>query len=144
MRDAMGITDPGSRFDTVLMGWNTYAAGFPHGVRDPYPHLRQYLFTRSEHDDVPDGIEIVRDDPVGAVRRLKEEPAGRAIWLCGGGRLAGVLAAEIDRLVLKVNPVVLGAGIPMIEGSYDPASFELVATTRYESGVLLDEYVRAG
>ena len=143
VRTAMGIADPGSRFDTVLMGWNTYAAGFPHGVRDPYPHLRQYVFMQSEHEeDVPDGIEIVRDDAVGAVRGLKQE-SGAAIWLCGGGRLAGVLAGEIDRLVLKVNPVVLGDGIPMIEGSYDPASFELAATTRYESGVLLNEYVRA-
>jgi dihydrofolate reductase len=53
-----------------------------------------------------------------------------------------VLASEIDRLVLKVNPVVLGDGIPMIDGGYDPGSFELVSTTRYESGVLLNEYVR--
>ncbi len=97
MRDALGITAPGERFDTVVMGWNTYAAGFPHGVRDPYPHLRQYACTRS-HDDVPEGIEVVRDDPIGAVRRLKGEEAGKAIWLCGGGALAGVLLGEIDRL----------------------------------------------
>jgi dihydrofolate reductase len=72
MHDALGITAPGSRFDTVVMGWNTYAAGFPQGVRDSYPQLRQYVVTRS-HGDVPEGIEVVRDDPVGTVRRLKEE-----------------------------------------------------------------------
>jgi dihydrofolate reductase len=143
VRDQLGITPRPSRFDTVLMGWNTYAVGFPDGIRDPYPPLRQYVFTRS-HGDVAEGIEVVRDDPLGAVRRLKEEPAGRGIWLCGGGSLAGALASEIDRLILKVNPIVLGDGIPLIDGGYEPGQFELVDSTRYASGVLLNEYVRRG
>jgi dihydrofolate reductase len=53
-----------------------------------------------------------------------------------------VLASEIDRLILKVNPLVLGDGIPMIDGGYDPGDFELVDSSRYESGVLVNEYVR--
>ena len=46
---------------------------------------------------------------VGEVRALKADP-GWDLWLAGGGRLAAFLTDEIDELLLKVNPVVLGAG----------------------------------
>jgi dihydrofolate reductase len=138
--DALGISADGSRFDTALMGWRTYAAGLAVGVDDPYPHLRQIVFSRSARE-MPAGIEPVREDPVGRVRALKKE-RGTPIWLCGGGGLAGALLGEIDRLVLKVNPVLLGAGVPMIDAPYDPGDFALVSSTTYESGVVVSEYVR--
>jgi dihydrofolate reductase len=110
-QEMVGIEPDNSRFDTVLMGWNTYAAGFPHGVTDPYQHLRQYVFSRT-HDKADGDIVVTDRDPVAVVRELKAEPAGSGIWLCGGGRLASSLVHEIDRLVLKVNPLLLGSGIP--------------------------------
>ena len=136
---ALGIVADRRLFDTVLMGWNTYAVGLDEGVASPYPHLRQVVVT-SEHTVKVDGIETT-SDPVGTVRALKEEP-GSGIWLCGGGSLAGALATEIDRLVLKVNPVALGAGIPLFAGHYEPQPFERVATRAFQSGVVLNEYRR--
>jgi dihydrofolate reductase len=139
---ALGLESDGTRFDTVLMGWNTYAVGFPHGLYDPYPHLDQVVFSRRERDDrVPAHVRVVADDPAAEVRRLKERD-GVGIWLCGGGVLAGALADEIDRLVLKVNPVVLGDGIPVFARGYDPGAFRLVASTPYASGVVVNEYAR--
>lgn len=139
---ALGVA-PGTRFDTVLMGWNTYAAGLAHGVADPYPHLRQYVFstTRTVADAAP-GIEVTASDPVAVVHALKAEPRRAGIWLCGGGRLATALADEIDRLVLKVNPVVLGDGVPLFAGGYDARRFALEASTAYRSGVVVNEYAR--
>lgn len=117
--EAMGLTAESSRFDTVVMGWETYAVGLPFGVTDPYPHLEQVVATRTHVDaDLPEGIRTT-DDAVGEVRRLKRQQ-GAGIWLCGGGSLAAALVEEIDRLVLKVNPVVLGAGIPAFGGDYEP------------------------
>lgn len=136
----LGLTADGSRFDTTLMGWNTYAAGFTH-TRDPYPHTRQYVFSRTRTPgDVPDGITLTGEDPVEVVRRLKKEE-GTGIWLCGGGLLAGALADEIDRLVLKVNPVVLQDGVPLFAAPYAPHTFRLERSTPYESGVMINEYV---
>ncbi|HWM72397.1 MAG TPA: dihydrofolate reductase family protein [Nocardioides sp.] len=142
--DALGLTADGSRFDTTLMGWKTYAAGLSH-TNDPYPHTRQYVFSRSRsQDDVPGNITVTSEDPVALVRGLKEQD-GAAIWLCGGGALAAALVDEIDRLVLKVNPVVLLDGIPLFAGAdYRPQTFRLVASTPYESGVTVNEYVRSG
>lgn len=144
-RHALGLTDV-RRFDTVLMGWNTYALGLPLGVDDPYPHLEQIVVTRAHADHpVPESVRLT-DDPVAEVRRLKQaedDADGKGIWLCGGGLLATALAAEIDRLVLKVNPVVLGAGPALFaEGAYVPRAFKRTAVTAYDSGVVVTEHAR--
>lgn len=141
--EVLGLTADNSRFDTVLMGWNTYAAGLAV-TADPYPHLEQYVLSRSRPADaVPAGITVTGRDPVELVRELKQR-TGAGIWLCGGGRLAAALAGEIDRLVLKVNPVVLGAGKPLFDdgGGYRPQSWGLVRSTPYRSGVIVAEYAR--
>jgi dihydrofolate reductase len=138
--EALGLAPVGARFDTTLMGWNTYAAGLPV-TDDPYPHTRQIVFSRHPAPDaVPPGITLTAEDPVAVVRRLKGEP-GTGIWLCGGGSLAAALADEIDRLVLKVNPFVYGAGIPLFDGG-SLQRFVLERSTPYASGVLVNEYVR--
>jgi dihydrofolate reductase len=140
---ALGLEPDRKRFGTVVMGWNTYAVGLPLGVVDPYPHLEQVVFSRSHGQaEVPASMRVVADDPVAEVQRLKKEDSP-GIWLCGGGRLAATLVDEIDRLVLKVNPIVLGDGISLFTGGYDPSAFALVASTPYRSGVVVNEYERA-
>ena len=138
--DALGLTAPTTRFDTVVMGWNTYAEGLKGGVDDPYPHLRQYVFTSRPRPAVGD-IDFTADDPVAVVQKLKAEPEGTGIWLCGGGRLAATLVDEIDHLILKVNPIILGEGIPLFDGP-GARGFELTSTRRFESGVLVNGYRR--
>jgi dihydrofolate reductase len=140
--EALGLCADGTKFDAVVMGWLTYEAGLPYGVVDPYPHLEQVVFSRSHgQDEVPDNVRIVSGDPVAEVQRLKRED-GVGVWLCGGGRLAAALVDEIDRMVLKVNPVVLGDGVPLFAGGYDARAFELVRSTPYTSGVVVSEYAR--
>lgn len=136
---ALGLTPTLSRFDTVLMGWNTYAVGLAQGLDNPYPHLRQHVFSRTR--TAAPGITSSAADPAAVVRSLKAEQEGADIWLCGGGQLASALAGEIDRLVLKVNPVMFGAGIPLFAGrGYLPRNAELTASERFESGVVINDY----
>lgn len=141
LAERAGFPIDGGPFDTVLMGWNTYAVGLPE-LPSPYRHFRQIVFTRGH--DAPEGsgdVEFTDRDPVEVVRELKAEE-GKGIWLCGGGALASVLRDEIDRLALKRNPVLFGAGIPLFEGrDYAPADFRPTGVTPYESGVVLAEYV---
>lgn len=140
--DQVGVPADGSPFDTVLMGWNTYAVGLPH-LPDPYAHLRQVVFTRSH--EAPEGSGAMRftdRDPIDVVRELKRE-SGAGIWLCGGGALAAQLADEIDHLVLKISPVLLGAGIRLFgDRPYAPSGMAPDAVTRFESGVVIAEYSR--
>ncbi|MDR6867031.1 dihydrofolate reductase [Microbacterium resistens] len=137
-----GVVPDGRMFDTVLMGWNTYAVGLPFGVSSPYRHLRQVVLT-SRSPDPADGVEFTDRDAVQVVRELKSE-AGAGIWLCGGGALAASLADEIDHLVLKVNPVLFGDGVRLFgPRGYAPAAFTRTGAEAFESGVVLVEYRRS-
>jgi dihydrofolate reductase len=141
---AAGVEATTRTFDTVLMGWGTYDVGFRLGLRSPYPHLRQIVFRRSPGGPASaDDVVVTAEGPRDVVRRLKAEPSTRGIWLCGGGRLAAALVDEIDRLVLKVNPILLGAGIRVIEGdAYRPSAWRLVSQRSFSSGVVMAEYAK--
>jgi dihydrofolate reductase len=141
LAEMAGVPAEDGPFDTVVMGWNTYAVGLPM-LPNPYSHLRQVVFTSRAVEPV-EGVEFTDRDPVEVVRELKAEP-GKDIWLCGGGALAAALASEVDRLVLKVNPVVLGSGIPLFgDRGFAPTALTRTATTAFDSGVVLAEYERA-
>lgn len=145
LAQAAGLDVADGPFDTVLMGWNTYAVGMPdQHLAEPYQHLRQVVFTRTHEGPAgSDAVEFTGSDPVTKVRELKQQD-GRGIWLCGGGALAAVLVDEIDRLALKINPVLLGDGIPLFGArGYSPEGWRRTGTQAFESGVVLAEYARS-
>ena len=43
LREQLGVTAPGRRFDTVVMGRNTYAPALQAGIVSPFAHLDQYV-----------------------------------------------------------------------------------------------------
>ncbi|OKI26832.1 dihydrofolate reductase family protein [Streptomyces sp. CB03911] len=129
------------RFDTVLMGRATYEAGLAAGVAGPYPHLRQYVFSRSLARFDP-AVEIVSSDPVAFVRDLKRQD-GAGIWLCGGADLAGQLMTEIDELVIKRYPVVIGSGIPLFRAPFLPAGFTLTDSRVFNTGATITTYAKS-
>lgn len=139
--EALGITPPGTTFDTVLMGWNTYAVGLPE-IDSPYQHLRQIVFSRTPGRAVGNGVTLTDRDPLELVRELKRED-GADIWLCGGGRLAASLAPEVDRLILKVQPLTLAEGPPLFDGNYLARAWRPVSARAFASGVTLASFVAA-
>lgn len=136
---ALGIEPPRTRFDTVIMGSRTLAPALDVGIASPYPHLRQVVASRRSRELDP--AITVTDDPLGVVRRLKQE-SGLDIWLCGGGELAGALLPEIDRLVLKRHPFVFGSGIRLFgDAPFDARRFAPAGSRSFASGVVIEEYV---
>lgn len=136
-RAHFGLTG-GARFDTVLEGRATHQVGLDAGVADAYPHLRHLVFSTSL-DSVDPAVELVTGGPLGRVRELKSEQ-GMDIWLCGGGRLASALLPEIDEFVLKVNPLLIGDGIPLLGGRAS-VDLELVASRPFDTGVVWNTYL---
>ncbi|GAB1516064.1 dihydrofolate reductase family protein [Actinophytocola sp. KF-1] len=123
VRKLVGLEDaPNKTFDTLVMGRGTYEPALAVPTTSPYAHLRQYVVSSTLTVDDP-SVEVVPGDPVGLVRRLKEEDTGMDIYLCGGGRLAGALLGEIDEIILKSYPVLAGDGIPVVAGGFDPTLF---------------------
>ena len=139
LRGALGVDAPNREFDTVLMGRATYEVGLAIGVTSPYPHLRQYLFSRTMRESPDRAVTLVSGDPLAAVREMKAQP-GKDLWLCGGAQLAAALFPEIDELILMVNPILLGAGIPLFEGAVRETALEMTESRSYENGFMLTRY----
>lgn len=105
-----------------------------------YPHLQQIVATHRTLPEAP-SLSAVRGDLAGHVSRLKALP-GRDIWLCGGASLAAQLIEAIDEIQLKVNPVVLGGGIPVLPVVGGPRPLAHVASETLPGGVVLLTYRR--
>jgi dihydrofolate reductase len=73
------------------------------------------------------------------VKELKKE-TGKDIWLCGGGALATTLISEIDEMIVKLNPLVIGSGIPLFSRALDPTNLELADRKIYSNGFILLHY----
>ncbi|WP_229074645.1 dihydrofolate reductase family protein [Actinoplanes sp. DH11] len=140
-RAMLGVDAPNRTIDTVLMGRLTYEPALREGVTSPYGHLRQVVFSRTLTSTDP-AVEVVAGDPVEFVGKLRQEP-GADIWLAGGGSLAGQLLPEVDELVIKLNPIVAGSGIPLVTRGFDPHRFTLIDATPLPSGVVVLRYAKA-
>ncbi|MFG2193353.1 dihydrofolate reductase family protein [Streptomyces sp. NPDC048639] len=141
-RAALGIDAPTTRFDTIVMGRATYDPALEEGITDPYEHLRTYVVTRSIAQSPDPAVTLVSTDPLAAVRELKREE-GLGIYLAGGARLAGALLPEIDELIVKTYPIVIGSGIPMFSAEFEVGQFRLTSCRAFGSGSTVTTYERA-
>lgn len=130
-----------ARWSTVVMGRRTYEPALAVGITSPYAPLEEIVVSRTLPPSMEAGAPRIVDDPVAAVRALKDDGSG-GIWLCGGGELAAALADEIDRLIVKINPIVLGEGRPLVADAPLEGRWRLEDVRRLPGDVVLVEYVR--
>ena len=119
----------------------TYEVGLEEGITDPYPTLEQFVFSRTLQARPEANVTLVRKDAVEVVRSLKRR-SGKAIWLCGGAELATTIFAAglMDQLIVKLNPVLFGSGIPLLRREIEPAKLELTDSKVFSSGHVLLYY----
>lgn len=142
LRAALGVADaPLRRHDTVVMGRRTYEPALEAGITDPYAHLRTVVVSTSlPASDGP--VEITSEPPLDVVRRLKASESPYDVYLAGGGRLAGEVSSEIDRLVVKKYPVVAGSGLRMLDRGFAAEQFRLEGLRTFDNGCAVLEYAR--
>ncbi len=131
-----------SGYGAIVMGRRTYEPALKAGVTDPYPNLETYVFSRSMKQSPNPKVKLISEDAAGVIRRLKEQE-GKDIYLCGGGEFASMLFAEglIDEVLLKLNPLLLGSGIPLSPHLKGHLPLKLMSTKVYSTGVVLLRYV---
>ncbi|RNC85698.1 MAG: dihydrofolate reductase [Balneola sp.] len=131
-------------FKTVIMGRRTYEFGYQFGLKPGQPayrHMEHYIFSDSMHiEELADTIHIEKKS-IERVKEIKEQ-AKTDIYLCGGGVFAGWLLDHgmIDQLKLKLNPIILGEGVPLFGGSKTKTAFNLIEQEVFEDGLQILTY----
>ncbi|KQY60357.1 deaminase [Aeromicrobium sp. Root495] len=109
----------------LVMGSSTYRwvyehddlAARPEQWREWYGERPAWVLTHREQP-VVEGADIrFTQAPVARVHAEATAAAGeRDVWVLGGGEVVGQLADEglLDRLVVTIAPVTLGAGAPLL------------------------------
>ncbi len=133
--------------DAVLMGRRTYDGFAPvWSARsgDPFTDrmnaLPKYVVSTTLTDPTWNNTTVIDSDPVGAVRKLKEQPGGDIVQYGFGPISHALLAAGLlDELRLWVHPFLTGTeGLLHHPGS--SGRFELVDSTTLGSGVVILNY----
>jgi dihydrofolate reductase len=140
-RKALGLDHLANvEFDTIIQGRASYDLALQEGFTSPFAHMRQFVASRTIGESPDPAVEIV-SEPLTEIRRLKRED-GLGIYLCGGSRLAGELLEEIDELVLKTYPVVLGSGMPMFGSQFRLTEFRPGTVRTFGNGAVVRRYSR--
>ncbi|MFD0361922.1 dihydrofolate reductase family protein [Nocardia sp. GCM10030253] len=138
----LAVDKPNEKFDTLVMGRGTYDPALAVGITSPYSHMKQYVVSSALGRIDDPAVELVEDDPIGLVRKLKQQD-GMDIWLAGGGKLAAQLLGEIDELVVKSYPVVAGTGTPAFAGEFRPTLFAPTERIEFSNSVQVTWFTRA-
>lgn len=134
------IKDSWKGVDAMLMGRRTWEFAARSGMGQAMKGVKTYVFS-SSLESVPEGIELVRDDAAGFVRRLKGEEGGDII-LMGGGELGTSLieAGLVDEIGLNIHPVMLGQGTPLFRPITRRIELELIEARAIAQDCVLLRY----
>ena len=132
------------QFQTVIMGRRTYEFGYQFGLapgQPPYPHMEHFIFSETlELDTLAPNVHIEKT----SINRINEIVAKSPtdVYLCGGGAFAGWLLDHglIDQLKLKLNPILLGDGLPLFGNSKTALTATLVETQPFDDGLQILTY----
>lgn len=135
-----------------LLGRKTYLihgnAFEPMPAGDPFGDMMnapaKVVVSRTLEKPVWRNTTIIRDDVVGAVRKLKESTGAKDVLTDGSHELVHTLLQHdlVDELHLLLYPLMVGGGKKLLpEGVH--AAFKLKKATPYPSGVVGLHYERA-
>jgi dihydrofolate reductase len=104
-----------AQFDTFLIGRRTYEFMAKSG-RGATPGVRSFVFSGTLRQADHPHVTIVSRDAKETVTALRQKK-GKDIWLFGGASLFRSLLGFglVDRVEVKIIPVLLGSGIPLVE-----------------------------
>jgi dihydrofolate reductase len=138
-----------AQVDTAIVGRKTFEFAMTHGHG---MGMRTYVLTRGTIPNLPKEASLAADAEA-LVRELRGE-AGKNVWIVGGGQSAAALLAAdgIDEIEMHIMPVVLGAGVPMLQANVGqeaggaslpvPAPFRLETCERLADGTVRLVYAR--
>jgi dihydrofolate reductase len=131
-----------AKIDTVLLGRRSYEVVLAGGDPPWAPSARVYVFSRSMRAEDHPTVTVVDRDAGAVVASLRAEDGNGEIWLFGGGELFRTLLAEgqVDRVEVTIVPILLGAGVPLVQPGALRTPLVLTETRAYPSGMVTLNY----
>ena len=133
-------------FETVIMGRSTYEFGYKFGATPghpspAYPHMKHYIFSNNLIFEYKSEQVEVKKVRIEEIIKIKKEST-TDIYLCGGGQFAGWLLDNglIDQLKLKLNPIILGDGVPLFGNSKTSLVVNLLEKESFDNGLQILTY----
>lgn len=136
----------------LLFGRRTYEDFYrvwPNRTDNPYSAILdnspKYVVSTTLTEPLPwKNSTLVSGDVPGSIARLKQG-TGKDLVVLGSGRLVQSLLAHdlVDRLVLLIHPIVMGAGRRLFAGDGHLAKFRLERHVATTTGVIIATYDRA-
>lgn len=141
--------------DTLLMGrkmtsgffthWENIVDNMPENPAYPLARLMvdlpKIIFSRSETATTGRNAKIENGDLATVVQRLKEQPGKDILVYGGAGFVSSLISLNlIDEYYLIINPVVLGAGMPIFK---ERKILKLESSIAYNHGKVLNKYLPA-
>ena len=130
------MTEFWKNIDAVVIGRKTYEPVLKSGTPFPtYPGVKNYVLSRTLKGDPDKNVEIIREDVVEFIRKLKIQD-GKDIFVMGGGLLAKPLfeASLIDEVGVNIHPVLLGSGIPLFHEMTRQIDLGLIECKTFKNG----------
>jgi dihydrofolate reductase len=127
--------------DTKILGRKTYEVSLRLGAKFDSKERTLVCSRQPRPSDAPSAVEFVNERPGQLVGRLRAE-SGKDIWLMGGGEVIASFLDDgaIDEFVVSVVPAFIGDGIPLIARRDRHIALELLASERFEDGVVQNRY----
>ena len=128
-------------FDVALLGRRTYELTQQPGAPPWPPAWDVYVASRTLRPTEHPAVYVIGDEIKSTVSRLRAA-RGRDIWLFGGGVLAASLLAMnlVDVVEMAIMPVVLGAGIPVVDRVARRVPLHLTRMQQSSAGIVHLQY----
>jgi dihydrofolate reductase len=104
-------------------------------------HTPEGVFSSTLSEAEWNNARVSRGAVQDEIPALKQQP-GNDIICFGGARFAHALAKHrlIDEYRLTIHPVALGDGLPLLHGLPEPQRLQLVSSTVYTDGSVVQTY----
>ena len=128
--------------DTIFWGRKTLSKGEEMGGDiNMYGKVMNYVFSHTPRQSEIENLVFISENVVEFVEDLKRQD-GKNILLMGGGNLAKTFFEEglIDELIIGIQPVILGKGIPLFPPRENQIELERFDVKTRKSGTVQISY----
>ena len=135
-----GMEDFFKTIDMMVMGRGTYEVGKKLGG-PLFMFPTSVILSRSLAPDAVPGAVIEKGTPRKLAERWRKQK-GKNIWLMGGADVFGqfVDAGVLDELHIALIPVLIGAGIPLLDPKRRTSELKLLSSEKFSDGVVMLKY----